>query len=96
VVYVPQGTCVTSDVEIGAGAADVLDRENTGVDVSFAEAATPPAGRPRLHIAANVGLGAIEVVREGSLPDLIGRDRFGPGRFRDFDDPGFAGGTECA
>jgi phage shock protein PspC (stress-responsive transcriptional regulator) len=98
VVYVPRGACVTSDVEIGAGAADVFDRDNNGVDVAFAESATPPAGRPRLHIDANVGVGAVEVVREGSEPDLFDRERFGPGRFRGFDgdDLDLEGGTGCA
>jgi phage shock protein PspC (stress-responsive transcriptional regulator) len=94
VVYVPRGTCVTSDVEIGAGAADVFDRENTGVDVAFAEQATPPAGRPQLHIDANIGLGAIEVVREGSLPDRFRNDRFDV--FDDARDAPFEGGTGCA
>ncbi|HWM12769.1 MAG TPA: PspC domain-containing protein, partial [Solirubrobacteraceae bacterium] len=48
VVYVPRGTCVTSDVKVGAGLADVFDVENDGVDVAFADAATPPPGRPQL------------------------------------------------
>jgi predicted membrane protein len=94
VVYVPRDTCVTSDVEIGAGVADVFDRDYDGVDVAFADEATPPAGRPHLHIAADVGLGAIEVVREGSLPD-----QFRSGDFRGFDegvDGPFEGGTGCA
>jgi phage shock protein PspC (stress-responsive transcriptional regulator) len=95
VVYVPEGTCVTSDVEIGAGAADVFDRDYDGVDVAFAESASPPAGRPALHIEADVGVGVLEVVREGSLPDL-GRHRQ---RFEIFDaseDDPFEGGTGCA
>jgi phage shock protein PspC (stress-responsive transcriptional regulator) len=96
VVYVPEGACVTSDVEIGAGLADVFDRENDGVDVSFAETATPPSDRPQLHIDANVGVGVIEVVREGSLPD---HTRHGGDRFEFFDesqDARFEGGTGCA
>jgi phage shock protein PspC (stress-responsive transcriptional regulator) len=95
VVYVPDGTCVTSDVEIGAGAADIFDRDNHGVDVSFAQSATPPAGRPVLHIDADVGLGVLEVVREGSLPDIGRRHQ----RFEIFDegeDDPFEGGTGCA
>jgi phage shock protein PspC (stress-responsive transcriptional regulator) len=92
VVWVPSGTCVTSDVEIGAGAADVFDRDNDGVDVAFAESATPPAGRPVLHIEADIGLGVLEVVREGDLPDQ-GRHE----RWETFDrDRGSAGGTGCA
>ena len=91
IVHVPRGTCVTSDVEIGAGLADVFDRENNGVDVAFAEAATPPAGRPQLHIEADVGMGLLEVVREGSLPDHDGNDGFRP-----FDAASFEGGTGCA
>jgi phage shock protein PspC (stress-responsive transcriptional regulator) len=95
IVYVPEGACVTSDVEIGAGAADVFDRDYDGVDVAFAEAASAPAGRPVLHIDADVGVGVLEVVREGSLPDL-GRHR---GDFEIFDagrDAPFEGGTGCA
>jgi phage shock protein PspC (stress-responsive transcriptional regulator) len=95
IVYVPRETCVISYVEIGAGAADVLDRDNDGVDVSFAETANPPAGRPRLHIDAELGLGALEVVREGSEPDQF-RDRRPFGRFDDGADSPFEGGTGCA
>ena len=94
IIYVPDGACVTSDVEIGAGAADFLDRDYDGVDVSFAQAATPPTGRPQLHIDADVGVGVVEVVREGSLPDL-GRHHQ---RFEIFDDSQDAPSerTECA
>jgi phage shock protein PspC (stress-responsive transcriptional regulator) len=94
VVWVPRGACVTSDVEIGAGAADVFDRDNDGVDVAFAQTGTPPAGRPVLHIEADVGLGVLEIVREGSLPDLGRHEQ----RFEIFDedqDASFEGGTGC-
>jgi phage shock protein PspC (stress-responsive transcriptional regulator) len=93
VIYVPRGACVTSDIDIGAGEADVFDRNNDGFDVSFDEAATPPAGRPQLHIHADAVAGAIEVVREGAEPDFgEGRDRF----FDRADDVVFEGGTGCA
>jgi phage shock protein PspC (stress-responsive transcriptional regulator) len=93
IVYVPEDVCVTSDVEIGVGAADVFDRDNDGVDVSYASSATPPPGRPELHIEAEVGAGVVEVVREGALPDQFGhRDRF-----RAFErEDALREGSECA
>jgi phage shock protein PspC (stress-responsive transcriptional regulator) len=92
-VRVPANACVTSDVTMGAGAIDVLDRAHDGVDLEVAESATPPAGRPHLHIAADVGIGAIEVVREGFSPDLGDRDR---GWFSDEGDNTYEGGLNCA
>jgi hypothetical protein len=87
ILYVPSDACITSDVEIGAGGADVLDRDNDGVDVSFSDDATAPPGKPKLHIDADVGLGVIEVVREGYVADRYGHD---DDRF--FDPPGFDSG----
>ena len=63
IVRVPENACVTSDVEVGAGYAEVLDRSSDGLDVSFAQAAQPVGDSPRLHIDADIGLGALEVVR---------------------------------
>ena len=95
-VYVPRDACVTSDVEIGAGASDVFDEDYNGVDVTFADDdPTPPAARPHLHIDADIGVGAIEVVREGSLPDQFrNRQRFEV--FDDSQDAPFEGGSGCA
>jgi phage shock protein PspC (stress-responsive transcriptional regulator) len=93
VVYVPAEACITSDVTVGAGVADILDRDNSGLDVAFAEAAREPAGRPTLHIDADIGLGALEVVREGSLPDQFRHDRFDPFDRQDAPDER---GTNCA
>jgi phage shock protein PspC (stress-responsive transcriptional regulator) len=93
VVYVPADACVTSDVRIGAGVADIFDRDNEGVDVAVASAAEEPVDRPTLHIDADLGIGALEVVREGSLPDEFHEDHF---RFRDERDSAFEGGTNCA
>jgi phage shock protein PspC (stress-responsive transcriptional regulator) len=99
VLYVPSDACVTSDVEVGAGSSDVLDRDNDGVDVSYTDDAPAPAGTPELHVNADVGVGVIEVVREGYLPDRFADRSFGGGRFRAFDRVGVDdgdGGTMCA
>ena len=94
-VYVPRDACVTSDVEIGAGASDVFDEDYNGVDLTFAETPTPPPARPHLHIDANIGVGVIEVVREGSLPDQFRtRQRFEV--FDDSQDAPSEGGSGCA
>ena len=63
VVRVPEDACVSSDVEIGAGHAQVLDRTSDGLDVAFAQAAAPTGDTPRLQLDGQVGIGALEVVR---------------------------------
>lgn len=95
VLYVPSDTCVSSNVQVGVGGSDVLDRDADGVDVSYLDDAPAPAGRPKLHIDADVGMGVIEVVREGYLRDQFSHD-FRNGQqvangIKDFD-----GGTKCA
>src|SRR4051812_14388306 len=63
VVRVPEDACVTSEVQIGVGQANVFDRGSGGVDVAFAQSAAPSAlGRPTLHLDGDVGIGAFEVV----------------------------------
>ena len=95
VLYVPEEACVSSNVQVGVGASDILDRENDGVDVDYTDDAPAPAGRPKLHIDADVGVGVIEVVREGFLRDQFREEHFfrgeNNGRVYDFD-----GGTRCA
>src|SRR5215207_578867 len=63
VVRVPENACVSSDVQIGAGHAQVLDRSSDGLDVAFAQAAAPTGDAPRLQLDGQVGIGALEVVR---------------------------------
>jgi predicted membrane protein len=63
VVRVPEDACVSSDVQIGAGHAQVLDRVSDGLDVDLAQAATPPGDGPRLVLDGQLGIGALEVVR---------------------------------
>jgi phage shock protein PspC (stress-responsive transcriptional regulator) len=97
VLYVPSDACVSSNVQIGVGGSDVLDRDNDGVDVDYVDDAPAPTGRPKVHIEADVGMGVIEVVREGYVRDQFAHDgdHFFNGRrtpgIRDFD-----GGTMCA
>ena len=63
VVRVPEDACVSSDVQIGAGHAQVLDRSSDGLDVDFAQASTPSGDQPRLALDGQIGIGALEVVR---------------------------------
>jgi len=89
-VYVPDDVCVASDVRVGAGYARVLDRDNSGLDVDWREAPMAGASVPRLVIDADVGMGALEVVRRypGDLDfgdERPWRDRFGGPRA--LDDP---------
>src|SRR3954454_15999337 len=95
VLYVPSDTCVSSNVQIGVGGSDVLDRGADGVDVTYADDAPAPAGRSKLHIDADIGMGVIEVVREGYLRDQFSHDwRNGQQVANGIED--FDGGTKCA
>jgi phage shock protein PspC (stress-responsive transcriptional regulator) len=93
VLYVPSNACVTSDVQIGVGASDVLDRDNDGADVHYVDDSSAPAGRPEVHLDADVGIGALEVVREGFVRDQFRSDHF---RDRNTVARDFDGGTMCA
>jgi phage shock protein PspC (stress-responsive transcriptional regulator) len=63
VVRVPEDACVSSDVQIGAGHAQVLDRSSDGLDVDFEQAASSGSDAPRLALDGQIGIGALEVVR---------------------------------
>ena len=68
---------MTSDVEVGAGYAQVLDRTSDGLDVAFVQAAQRLGDSSRLHLDADIGIGALEVVRGDDLvsgPHQIGVD----------------------
>jgi phage shock protein PspC (stress-responsive transcriptional regulator) len=56
---VPSGTCVTTDAEIGVGAADIPKRAGQGFDVVVDTAA--PASRSRLHVNADIGVGHLQI-----------------------------------
>jgi phage shock protein PspC (stress-responsive transcriptional regulator) len=76
IVAVDPGVCVMTHARIGAGEAGVFDRTAGGVDVDWADARTAPAGRPRVVIDANIGVGALYVGRAD--PDTVGENDFGP------------------
>jgi phage shock protein PspC (stress-responsive transcriptional regulator)/predicted membrane protein len=67
IVRVPENACVTSDVEVGAGYAQVLDRTSDGLDVAFVQAAQRLGDSSRLHLDADIGIGALEVVRGNDI-----------------------------
>jgi phage shock protein PspC (stress-responsive transcriptional regulator) len=86
-VLVPENACVSSDVQIGIGHSDVLDRDHDGVDVAYAAAASAPPGTPEVHVDADMGVGELEVRRGGDAG-------FDSGRF--WDDDAFDEGPESA
>jgi phage shock protein PspC (stress-responsive transcriptional regulator)/predicted membrane protein len=61
VVIVPDDLCVASDTAIGMGQADVFSRGTGGVDVDYVEQADPPAGRARLVLDTDIGLGHLDL-----------------------------------
>jgi phage shock protein PspC (stress-responsive transcriptional regulator) len=61
-VHVPSNTCVSTDAQIGAGAVDLPDRVDQGLDVAVDQSATAAAGQSRLLVKANVGVGHLEIM----------------------------------
>lgn len=61
-VFVPDDACVSSDVHIGIGHAEVLGRDSDGVDVAYA-ASAPDAGAPEVRVDGDIGMGALRVHR---------------------------------
>jgi phage shock protein PspC (stress-responsive transcriptional regulator) len=68
VVLVPDDVCVATRARIGAGAADVFDHSNGGVDVHWAEAAQPKPRAARLLVDADIGLGHLDVRKSDRRP----------------------------
>jgi phage shock protein PspC (stress-responsive transcriptional regulator) len=67
-VLVPEEVCVTSDVQIGVGTANVFDHINEGIDVAYAGGGDPGA-RPHVHLDADIGAGELRVGRNGGFGD---------------------------
>jgi phage shock protein PspC (stress-responsive transcriptional regulator) len=64
-VLVADNVCVTSDVNIGAGVANVFENVNGGVDVAVAQGGSPSPAQPQLHVKADIGSGQLMVHRMG-------------------------------
>lgn len=86
-VVVPDGVCVTSRAEAGAGEINVFDRTTGGIDVDWEDVRRVSAGTPRLVLDGHVGVGALTVTHDD--PDFDHRDDFGP------DSGNIAGNTAC-
>jgi hypothetical protein len=62
-VLPPDDVCVTSDVEIGVGHADVLDNETQGVDLAYAVGHAASPSDSTLHLNVDMGVGELRVAR---------------------------------
>jgi phage shock protein PspC (stress-responsive transcriptional regulator) len=67
-VYVPEGACVSTDAQIGAGQADVIDAEGqSGIDVDVPPSAESTT-HPVVRLNADIGVGHLQVDRAGPEP----------------------------
>jgi phage shock protein PspC (stress-responsive transcriptional regulator) len=68
VVRVPDNACVSTDAQIGAGQADVIDAEpQSGIDVDVKNGAKT-VSRPVVHVNADIGVGHLQIERLGAEP----------------------------
>jgi phage shock protein PspC (stress-responsive transcriptional regulator) len=68
VVRVPENACVSTDAQIGAGQADVIDGDGqSGLDVDVKNGAKT-ASRPVVHVNADIGVGHLRIDRLGAEP----------------------------
>ena len=98
VVIVDPDVCVSTDAEIGAGQADVLDRGSGGLDIDFVEQTAARPGGPRLVVDADIGLGHLDI-RKTDPDDHDRFDRAGPpwaGRWGEDDFDRRGSNTACA
>jgi phage shock protein PspC (stress-responsive transcriptional regulator) len=68
VVRVPDNACVSTDAQIGAGQADVIDGDGqSGLDVNVDNGAKT-VSRPVVHVNADIGVGHLQIERLGAEP----------------------------
>lgn len=94
-VVVPADACVSSDVEIAGGEADVLDHDNAGLDIDWLQTPRNRAGAPELFVDAELVFGAFEILRTGERSD-VGDDDHGPFGNHDLDGFGPVAQEACA
>jgi hypothetical protein len=65
-VRVPDNACVSTDAQIGAGQADVIDGDGqSGLDVNVDNGAKT-VSRPVVHVNADIGVGHLQIERLGA------------------------------
>lgn len=84
-LIVPEDVCVASAADIGIGAVDVFGRDNGGVDFDWEDRPEAAAGKSRVVVNADVGVGAL-LVRHDRTDDFDRGHRFGEGPLSDRDD----------
>jgi phage shock protein PspC (stress-responsive transcriptional regulator) len=68
IVRVPENACVSTDAQIGAGQADVIDGDGeSGIDVDVNNGAKT-VSRPVVHVNADIGVGHLQIERLGAEP----------------------------
>jgi phage shock protein PspC (stress-responsive transcriptional regulator) len=68
IVRVPENACVSTDAQIGAGEADIIDRDpQSGIDVDVKNGAKT-VSRPVVHVNADIGVGHLQIERLGAEP----------------------------
>ena len=68
IVRVPENACVSTDAQIGAGQADVIDGDGqSGIDVDVKNGAKT-VSKPVVHVNADIGVGHLQIERLGAEP----------------------------
>src|SRR3954451_2199259 len=66
IVRLPENACVSTDAQIGAGEADVIDSEpQSGIDVDVKNG-VKAVSRPVVHVNADIGVGHLQIERLGA------------------------------
>jgi Cell wall-active antibiotics response 4TMS YvqF len=81
VLVVPRDACIASAATVGAGQVSVFDHGSGGLDVDWQDDRRAPAGRTRIVVDGDVGVGQLAVTYQD--PDAIRH-----GGFRDDTEPG--------